>query len=253
MAFTKTRIWRGGLTDMEPLAGAAPAPPAGTAEAPSCSPEQIEVFERSAARIAASDAPPGLDPRPPSPLATTRFLPIEQLFPEQQRKTREPVELTPVVFRRRVTDLFVRLRARAVRYENLTVRRRPVRRVLFLALLIAITAAAAVALPMAERQLGAVHAASARSATRVQKPAAPALDPEEPAQARAPADAHVESDRTVRSATKPQGLERSAIDALISGDLTRAAQLYGRLADGAPEEPVYREARRILLNLTSSP
>jgi hypothetical protein len=252
MAFTKTRIWRGGLTDIEPLATAAPAPLAGTAEAPSCSPEQIAVFERSAARIAASDAPPGLD-RPPSPLATTRFLPIEQLFPEQQRKTREPVELTPVVFRRRVTDLFARLRAGAVRYENLPVRRRPVRRVLFLALLIAIMAAAAVALPMAERQLGAVHAASARTATRAQKPAAPALDTEEPAQASAPADARVESDRAVRSATKPQGLERSAIDALISGDLTRAAQLYGRLADGAPHEPVYREARRILLNLTSTP
>lgn len=246
MAFTKTRIWRGSPSEVDPSAD---EPPPEEPEAAACSPEQAQLFERTAARLAGGRVLPGFEGDQTSPLAVTRFLPIEQLFSAQPQAPREPVALTPVRSGRRLAVLLARLRARAVRYERLPARPRPLRRLFFVALLIAVAVGAASALPLAKRRLAAVHAASA-------PPAAPARTGKLAHAVETEAEpqrTHGAPEQARGISAKPQGLERSAVDALISGDLNRAAQLYGRLADGAPHEPVYREARRILLNQTPAP
>ncbi|MET0284149.1 MAG: hypothetical protein ABW352_06755, partial [Polyangiales bacterium] len=52
--------------------------------------------------------------------------------------------------------------------------------------------------------------------------------------------------RRARDAATRPASPRRASDLLAAGELTRAAKIYEQLAVGAPEEPVYAEAARIL-------
>lgn len=248
MAFTKTRIWRGGIAGVTP--DAAP-PPEDEAPEPlpfsdtlhgNFSSAEQEHLERAAERVSSSVLP-GFQVVQPTPSSTTRFLPIEQLFPEQHEQARRTHALTPApqpAWGARVRGLFSR-RTTTRREQPV---QQPERRRLLLGVcaLLVLALAAGLLAPV----LRAPEPAPEASALEPESGALAAdVAPESPAPADDPAQPAAQQQASLRAA-KPVGLERSAVDALISGDLARATDLYQRLSQSAPDERVYREALRIL-------
>jgi hypothetical protein len=266
MAFTKTRIWRGGVAGS--VAGEHEGDAVGPSEEPT-SPRAAQAdtgsdldaeanWER-AAQVRAAQAPHFDADQHTPPFAITRLWPIEQLFPDEHGAQTPP----PTVVRKLPANapawsrpsplegtlkLWWRgLRARAVQRERSSARSPSTGRVGVALLCVTLVVAAVQLLPRARDRLRPAHAASP-----------PAL-PEPPAallratrQARtedaAPA-AHAPS--VLDRGAVPAGLERSAIDALVAGDLARAGQLYQRLAQAAPHDPAFGEALRVIASQTS--
>jgi hypothetical protein len=247
MAFTRTRIWHGGNTPRDPEEpGSVPLTP--VPESPGREGARQAPEQRFSDQAPSADYIPGFAPGAAREQVATRFMPIEELFPDvaadpaaheppsrasARRPSRALVE-TP-------TGLRGGSRARARRWPIL---------VLALASLVL---GATLWSHDVRRQLGA-GLARAGAAVRQAKPtadSAPRAGAAHEAAEAAPVPATAPQSPTQRTPTPRAesapgpGLERAAIDALIAGDFARAEKLYARLARGSPPEPI-REALRIL-------
>lgn len=278
MAFTRTRIWHGGDANFgleggaqEP--GAAPLAPA--PESPGGQQTQAGAGLPTISPDHAADAHyiPGFAPGAGREQAATRFLPIEELFPElaadansqepprARDKERQRVD-TPTGLRRPLP------------------RRWPIMALALAGLVLGATywsSGFEVDAPPAREGAAGAHegaaplraGATTTSAVRASRPpGSPGeLDPPaarvtapqsvgEAVSARALPPSQDASQAASRSPARahelPPGLERAAIDALIAGDFARAEKLYARLATGAPPEAI-REALRILSSRQDAP
>jgi hypothetical protein len=281
MAFTRTRIWHGGNAQLglPPGGNAQPGLPPDAPEPGSvpltpvpASPRRREAQQRvtpagpaefPSGQAPSSDFIPGFAPGAAREQAATRFMPIEELFPEltddaphaaqagrhaNARRPERPLVETP-------TGLRGARRSRTRRWPIL---------VLALASLALGTTLwshdVRVELGARLARAGAAAASVGRSAPRpppeasggdeLREPKPHAPEPERAGAGSAKSSATTAKnaahapDGRAASAPTP-GLERAAIDVLIAGDVARAEQLYARLARGAAPEAI-REALRIL-------
>lgn len=268
MAFTRTRIWHGGNAQLglppdAQDAGSVPLTP--VPESPRRDAPRRETpadsEELPAGQAPSADFIPGFAPGAAREQAATRFMPIEELFPEltddaprapagrlgRAQRSERPLVETPTGLR--------------------GARRQRPRRWPILVLALASLALGATLWSRDVRvELGArlarAGAAAAGAGRAAQSPARTAGGGEEPGSkphAAGAEQASADSARGIKAATKDDagatasraasapapGLERAAIDALIAGDFARAETLYARLARGAAPEAI-REALRIL-------
>jgi hypothetical protein len=279
MAFTRTRIWHGGKAQPGLPPDAQPGQPPDAPEPGSvplmpvpASPRRREAQHRvtpaGPAEFPSDQAPssdyiPGFAPGAAREQAATRFMPIEELFPEQAgdtthaahagslsraRRPERPLVETPIGLRgarrsrpRRWPILVLALASLAL---GTTLWSRDVRVELGARLARAGAAAASVG----RTAPSPAPAASGGDELREPKPHAPGPEHAGAGSARGSATAAKNAahspDGRAASAPTP-GLERAAIDALIAGDFARAEQLYARLTRGAAPEAI-REALRIL-------
>lgn len=281
MIGTKTRIWRGGMseimrparegqpdTDAAHRAQAAPQPePVVTPSepsAPSARPSvQTQVTSLRKPRVGSGtlvghvfdlsglsdEKPAGLSSRRSSPLSTTRLVPIEELLVGHARPEPAP---TPA----EASESRPRARAGAVdgpssdfgveRALGLSKRRvtgEHVRRGL-IALLLPLTIWVFV-----NRQRGDVAvptlpqpaATESLAGPAVVAPSAPARQEPTPAAASMPVNTPV-------SVAVPSARQRAAVDALVAGDFVSARRIYGELASSTDvgDPRVFAEAARIL-------
>jgi hypothetical protein len=281
MAFTRTRIWHGGNAQLglPPAGGNEPLGPPPDAEEPGSVPltpvpasprrrdAQQRVTPAGPAELppgqASSDFIPGFAPGAAREQAATRFMPIEELFPEltddathapqlgrpaNARRPERPLVETPTGLRgarrsrpRRWPILVLALASLAL---GATLWSRDVR----VELGARLARAGATAASVGRSAPSPPPAASGAGALPEPQPHAPKPEPAAAAPARGSATAtkkaaHAPDARAASAATP--GLERAAIDALIAGDFARAELLYARLARGAAPEAI-REALRIL-------
>jgi hypothetical protein len=241
----KTKIWRGGLAGAALPAGAStdsategPPPPSSgeqSALAPALS--QTRVVSPSAqagvsqtaalpskaeARSEATPLPTVIRPTP-SPMSSTRIMPVEAL-------------LAPPVTRA----------AAATREEPVVLPRNPLGMRLLIAGLLVFTLGIWLAPRLLEQEPAAAalrtHVQPMQPTSTATRPVAPTAAPTATAQARSvPAP-----ETQPRNRAHQRGEQRGAADALASGDYSQAAALYGRLAAAHPEQPAYAQAERIL-------
>jgi hypothetical protein len=279
MAFTRTRIWHGGKAQpgQPPGGNAQPELPPDAPEPGSvplmpvpASPRRHDAQQRVTPagpaefpfdQAPSSDYIPGFAPGATREQAATRFMPIEELFPElsDDATTRAAQASRRPGPRRPLLETPTGLRG---------TRRSRTRRWPILVLALASLALGAtlwsrdvrVELGAGLARAGAAAASVTRSAPRPPPPVSGGDElrepkPDAPGPERAGAGSAKRSataakkaahapDGRAGSASTP-GLERAAIDALIAGDFARAEQLYTRLAHGAAPEAI-REALRIL-------
>lgn len=270
MAFTRTRIWRGGNAPLgvppdaqEP--GSVPLAP--VPESPRREPQPrttpVGHTELLSGQAPSADYIPGFAPGAAREQAATRFMPIEELFPEladdaphaaqagrlaNARRPERPLVETPTGLRgarrsrpRRWPILVLALASLAL---GTMLWSRDVR----VELGARLARAGAATAHVGRTAPSPPPAASGGDELRGPKPHAPAPEHVSAGSARGSATAAKSAapapDGRAANAHAP-GLERAAIDALIAGDFARAEQLYARLARGAAPEAI-REALRIL-------
>lgn len=257
MAFTKTRIWRGGVAgsgsqepDHDTVVPSEPAPqPRLTGDAAVHT--ELEAGWERAARARAAQAP-GFDrDEHTPPFAITRLWPIEELFPDEHGAPSPPVApipklpapawSTPSPLEGTLKLWWRGLRARTTTHEALPGAGARLRRVGVALLCLTCLVVATQLVPRARDRLRPAHAASPPAL-----PDPPAALQGKAGQARPAAAAHTDGAPHIERSSLPPGLERSAIDALVAGDMARAKELYQRLAEAAPEQPAFSQALRVI-------
>lgn len=269
MSFTKTRIWHGGIAEITRGEGLPPPPHhaqqvaehcAGPTEATEMLPAEEPVpsrateprapvdellarWDQAAERLNAPKSVRDDDlETTPVALSITRLLPIEELFPQQGE------EQAPALAPSRNEGWRSWLSAARERAES----GRPARARARVMLLLAGALALAVVFtrPLwlgTDEHPAQAHASATPGQTRVTADAPSKQEARSSTEGAAGPVALQRTDRAVAARhAGPEGLERSAIDAVVSGDLVRALRLYQALVQAAPNHPVYREALRII-------
>lgn len=267
MIGTKTRIWRGGMSEIMRPAGegqagaeAAPVAPEPVATPPEAAPPSARagvqtqvlslrkprvgsgtlvghVFDLSALSDELSSEP---SVRKASPMTTTRLVPIEELLVERARlepAPREASESRPRASGGASSDAGVE---RALGLSPRRLNGAHVRRGL-----IGVLGVLTVWV-FANRQPGDVTVGAPQEPALVQPAALPA-PVEGPTQPRHEPTPAADPSRPA-SAAAPAGRQRAAVDALVAGDFASARRIYGELATSTEvsDPRVFAEAARIL-------
>ncbi|MEY4510571.1 MAG: hypothetical protein RLZZ450_2693 [Pseudomonadota bacterium] len=270
MIGTKTRIWRGGMSeilrpssevqaDTGPVPGAGPAPavappselPAPTAHVPAV---QTQVSSARKTRVGSgtlvghvfdlsllSDDKSG-EParRKASPMATTRLVPIEELLAGRVHPEPRPAEASAShprasdgVSRDFAVEQSLGLRQRRLTGEHL--RRGLIAVLLPLTIWVFLNRqggdAPVATVPVQAMTPPVVGAAASAARAQPREESTPVAAPSMPV-----------------TAAVPSARQRAAVDALVAGDLTSARRIYGELASSTDvgDPRVFAEAARIL-------
>jgi hypothetical protein len=231
----RTRIWRGGAPELHIPDEATPVGSVPLAPAPA-TPQVAAASPHAATEPAATDFIRGFQPGAVRELAATRFMPIEELFPDSPESAAHSEARTarPHREQRSAPNTHRWFFARGGRAQQLLA-----------GLIVLLVVALGVKLAW-RRLLDPGGIAPQRSApTAAPEPLATPPAASAPERAPPPPDA-------ARGALPPAGLERAAVDAMIAGDFTRAEKLYARLARSGRGSEAVQEALRIVRGRTTA-
>lgn len=238
MTQVKTQIWRGGLPGVTP-----PDKSAGKSTRVTMAPTPDEAAPPA-------EAEPTVVRRPPSPLQTTRIMPVEELLGQSQLA---PSEGSAAAEPGRAGDAgkaeaaSPEANAEPEQQLGLSPKKRSLRP------LMAVLAALTLAMWLVPLLRGTD---AARPPSPVKEKAAQRVEQTSAGRG----EAVVALTPVPARSTAPEGRgrggrteQRGAADALASGDYALAAQLYESLAESHPEQPAYAQAARVLTQRAEGP